>query len=149
MHRFIPAVATITGARVAEIEVTHHPRRFGKSKYGINRTIKVLLDLMTIKMIVSFVTRPAHWFGVLALPCFFVATAFLVAAFLGGVYGDPGAVVDPGDFSIVFPSTAILVFALALHFLASGLLAELILKTGDYHPRDVVTGSFSRPTEGA
>jgi len=142
MHRFIPAVATITGARVAEIEVTHHPRRFGKSKYGISRTIKVLLDLMTIKMIVSFVTRPSHWFGVLSLPFFFLASTFLGGAFLGGVY-DPSPD-GPGDYSVVLPSIAILFFALAFHFLASGLLSELILKMGDYHPRDAVSGSYLR-----
>lgn len=148
MHRFIPAVATITGARVAEIEVTHHPRRFGKSKYGINRTIKVLLDLMTIKMIVSFVTRPSHWFGVLSLPFIFLGSAFLLAAFLGGVYRDPGTPIAPQDYSIVLPSIAILLFALGFHLLASGLLSELILKMGDYHPRDVVTGSYRRLAEG-
>jgi len=145
MHRFIPAVATITGARVAEIEVTHHPRRFGKSKYGINRTIKVILDLMTIKMIVSFVTRPAHWFGVLSLPFFFFGGAFLVGAFLSGVYGTWTENADP---SVVLPSIAILLLALALHFLASGLLSELILKMGDYHPRDAVTGSYARLSGG-
>lgn len=63
MHRFIPAVASWYGVRVAEIETTHHPRLRGKSKYGISRTIKVLLDLITVKFLQSFSTRPMQFFG--------------------------------------------------------------------------------------
>lgn len=63
MHRFIPAVASWYGVRVAEIETTHHPRLRGKSKYGISRTIKVLLDLVTVKFLQSFSTRPMQFFG--------------------------------------------------------------------------------------
>lgn len=63
MHRFIPAVASWYGVRVSEIETTHHPRLRGKSKYGISRTIKVLLDLITVKFLQSFSTRPMQFFG--------------------------------------------------------------------------------------
>lgn len=63
MHRFIPAVASWYGVRVAEIETTHHPRLRGKSKYGISRTIKVLLDLITVKFLQSFSTKPMQFFG--------------------------------------------------------------------------------------
>jgi glycosyltransferase involved in cell wall biosynthesis len=63
MHRFIPAIASWYGVRVAEIETTHHPRLRGKSKYGISRTIKVLLDLITIKFLQSFSTKPMQFFG--------------------------------------------------------------------------------------
>ncbi len=63
MHRFIPILATWQGARVAEVEVTHHPRVAGKSKYGLGRTLKVVLDLLTIKFMGSFLTKPIYAFG--------------------------------------------------------------------------------------
>jgi glycosyltransferase involved in cell wall biosynthesis len=67
MHHFIPAMTTLAGARIAEIVVNHHPRRFGKIKYGIGRTWRVLLDIITAKLITGFASRPALWFG---LPSF-------------------------------------------------------------------------------
>ena len=63
MHRFIPAVASWYGVRVAEVETVHHPRLRGKSKYGISRTIKVVLDLITVKFLQSFSTKPIQFFG--------------------------------------------------------------------------------------
>jgi len=68
LHRFIPAMSTLTGARIAEIVVTHHARKFGVSKYGISRTWKVFLDLFLIKMLTGFAAMPALWFGTLSLP---------------------------------------------------------------------------------
>ena len=68
MHRFIPAVASIAGPRIAEIKVRHHARQFGQSKYGISRVYKVLLDLMVIKTVASFTSRPLVWFAILATP---------------------------------------------------------------------------------
>lgn len=63
MHRFIPVLATWQGAKVAEVPVTHHRREFGKSKYGLMRTFKVLMDLLTIKFMGSFLTKPIYVFG--------------------------------------------------------------------------------------
>ena len=63
MHRFIPAVASWYGVRVAEVETVHHPRLHGKSKYGISRTVKVVLDLITVKFLQSFSTKPIQFFG--------------------------------------------------------------------------------------
>jgi len=63
MHRFIPAVASWYGVRVAEVETIHHPRQHGKSKYGISRTVKVVLDLITVKFLQSFSTKPIQFFG--------------------------------------------------------------------------------------
>ena len=68
MHRFIPAVASIAGPRIAEIKVRHHARQFGQSKYGLSRVYKVLLDLMVIKTVASFTSRPLMWFAFLATP---------------------------------------------------------------------------------
>jgi glycosyltransferase involved in cell wall biosynthesis len=62
-HRFIPALATAVGAQIAELEVNHHPRKFGKSKYGITRIIRVILDLITLKLLLAFHTRPMWIFG--------------------------------------------------------------------------------------
>jgi glycosyltransferase involved in cell wall biosynthesis len=67
MHRFIPALAANLGARIIEVPVTHHPRRFGKSKYGISRTVRVLLDLLTVKFLSGYATRPSHVFGLCGL----------------------------------------------------------------------------------
>jgi glycosyltransferase involved in cell wall biosynthesis len=81
MHRFLPAYAALYGARSAELEVTHHPRRFGTSKYGISRTIRVLLDLIELKFQARFATKPMHGFGIpgllwlsLSLLCFLFAS---------------------------------------------------------------------------
>src|SRR5579862_3747762 len=71
MHRFIPAMASIAGPRIAEIKVNHHARQFGKSKYGLSRIYKVLLDLMVVKTVASFTARPLLWFGLLSLPMLF------------------------------------------------------------------------------
>ncbi len=73
MHRFIPAMASIAGPRIAEIKVRHHARQFGKSKYGLSRVYKVLLDLLVIKTVASFTSRPLLWFALLSLPAMTIA----------------------------------------------------------------------------
>lgn len=80
MHRFIPAVASWYGVRVAEVETTHYPRLRGKSKYGLSRTIKVILDLITVKFLQSFSTKPLQFFGPIGL--FSGALGFLVSLYL-------------------------------------------------------------------
>lgn len=67
MHRFIPAVANLYGVKIAEVETLHHPRLKGTSKYGISRTVKVVLDLITVKFLLSFSTRPLQFFGPMGL----------------------------------------------------------------------------------
>src|SRR5215213_9083371 len=74
MHRFIPALASIAGPRIAEIKVRHHARQFGQSKYGLSRIYKVLLDLMVIKTVTSFTSRPLRWFSLLSAPLMVLAT---------------------------------------------------------------------------
>jgi glycosyltransferase involved in cell wall biosynthesis len=83
MHRFIPAVASWMGVRLEEIAVNHRPRTRGQSKYGIGRTVRVVLDLFTVKFLVSYGTRPAHLFGVMGLAC--GGAGFLVLAYLGWI----------------------------------------------------------------
>src|SRR5258705_7816876 len=82
MHRFIPIYASWAGARVAEIPVEHHARTMGKSKYGLSRTIKVIFDLMTIKFMASYQTKPLYVFGWAGLLTFFVSILCAVFAFL-------------------------------------------------------------------
>jgi hypothetical protein len=72
MHRFIPILARCRGARCAEIVTTHHPRRFGQSKYGISRTIRVLLDLFTVKYLIQYLPSPMRLFGMLGMVCWLV-----------------------------------------------------------------------------
>lgn len=80
MHRFIPAVASWYGVRVAEVETIHHPRMHGKSKYGISRTIKVVLDLITVKFLQSFSTKPIQFFGPVGIASGFLG--FLILLYL-------------------------------------------------------------------
>jgi glycosyltransferase involved in cell wall biosynthesis len=133
MHRFLAPMMSLSGCRYREVVVNHRPRRFGRSKYGISRIWKVFLDLFTVKMLLGFTTRPAAWFGLLALP--FAAAALLAAAGAGYLYLSLAA----GEaFPIVFPSMAILFAVAATHLVAVGMLAELVVKVGDFREKDAV-----------
>lgn len=123
MHRFIPAMASLAGTRVAEVKVRHHARRFGASKYGLARIYKVLVDLLSIKTIVSFASRPLLWFTLLSLP--FLLVALLC---LGGSVVD---IVQGEAMSLPIAGTGVLLGALAIFLIFSGALAELVYKTGD------------------
>jgi glycosyltransferase involved in cell wall biosynthesis len=124
MHRFIPAMASLAGARVIEVKVRHHARQFGKSKYGLNRVYKVLVDLLAIKTIVSFASRPLLWFALLAAPGVLVSVVCLAAS-LQTLLAPGGAI------SVPLAGTGLLFGALAIFLLANGALAELVYKTGD------------------
>jgi len=124
MHRFIPAMTSLGGARLAEIKVRHHPRRYGTSKYGLSRIYKVLLDLVTIKTLVSFTSRPLLWFSILALPALVLSVAALVASLYGTLLGVVSSAVP-------LAGTAVLLGALSMILFLNGVLAELIYKTGD------------------
>ncbi len=132
MHRFIPAMTSITGTRYTEIVVNHHARKFGTSKYGISRALKVFLDLFTIKMLVGFSTRPGIWFGILSIPFLIMGAMFLLSSIS---YYLNSRVYD--SFPIIFPSISILFFFLFAHMLLIGLLSEMVLKTGDFKKNDM------------
>jgi len=135
MHRFIPAMASIAGPRIAEIKVRHHARQFGQSKYGLSRVYKVLLDLMVIKTVASFTSRPLVWFCLLAMPL--LATGlFAIGWSLKSWFETQGIMPLP-----IAGSGVILVFG-ALIMICSGVLGELIYKLGDLRERQ-----FSRLTE--
>lgn len=125
MHRFIPIYASWAGARVAEIPVEHHARTMGKSKYGISRTIKVIFDLMTIKFMASYQTKPIYVFGT------FGVIAFLVSI-LAGLYALWLKFRHEADFvQTPLPILSIVLFAIAVQFFLMGLLAEMLVRT--YH----------------
>ena len=132
MHRFIPIYASWAGARVAEIPVDHHARTMGKSKYGISRTVKVVFDLMTIKFMASYGTKPIYVFGTFGMLAFFASVfAGLYAVFLK-LANRIGLPQFHADFvETPLPVLCIVMFAISIQFFLMGLLAELLVRT--YH----------------
>lgn len=125
MHRFIPIYASWAGARVTEIPVEHHARTMGKSKYGISRTIKVIFDLMTIKFMASYQTKPIYVFGTFGLTTFLLSILAGIWAFvLKFIYGT-SFILTP------LPVIAIVLLAISMQFFLMGLLAEMLVRT--YH----------------
>ncbi len=123
MHRFIPALAHWAGARIAEVEVTHHPREFGSSKYGLGRTARVFLDLLTVKFLLSYATRPIQVFGRWGL--LMGAIGFLMALWLS--FRKFCFDEDIGNRPALL--LAILLILVGLQFVTMGLLAELQART--------------------
>lgn len=125
MHRFIPIYASWAGARVTEIPVEHHARTMGKSKYGLSRTLKVVFDLMTIKFMASYQTKPIYVFGSFGM------LAFAISLF-SGLYALFLKVIHKADFvQTPLPVLCIVMFAVGVQFLLMGLLAEMLVRT--YH----------------
>ena len=125
MHRFIPAYAANVGAKITEVEVKHHPRKFGKTKYGIERTLKVILDLFTVKFLISYSQKPLYLFGGLGL--FLLLTGSGILLFL--LIRRLGFGISPFS-SPLFPSS-ILIVLMGFQSLLMGLIAELLVRT--YH----------------
>ncbi|MBI1913006.1 MAG: glycosyltransferase family 2 protein [Deltaproteobacteria bacterium] len=125
MHRFIPALASWVGASITEVETTHHARKFGKSKYGISRTIRVILDLITVKFLQSFSTRPIHAFGPGGLVLGIVG--FLLALYLSFEKIFMGQ--NIGTRPLLFLS--ILMMILGVQLIVMGLLGEMLARV--YH----------------
>jgi len=127
-HRFLPAMSAGSGARVVEVEVHHRPRRFGSSKYGLGRATRVILDLMTIKLITSSSQHPLRYFAAIGLPFALGTAGLLVAGFVSASRG----VRDRSLEQIMV--LAFLLFVMAgVYFLMLGLLAELVVKASDLH----------------
>lgn len=124
MHRFIPIYASWVGARVTEIPVRHHPRTMGKSKYGLSRTFKVMLDLMTIKFMASYHTKPIYVFGMFGFASFIISLVAFVWALLRKLGGE--SFIRNPLFTIT-----IVMFAVGVQFILMGLLAEMLVRT--YH----------------
>ena len=124
MHRFIPAVsAGVAGARIAEVPVRHHPRRYGTSKYGLSRVAKVLADLVTITMIRWFRERPLLMFGIGAVMATAMAVAFAAAAVVALTTFRP----DKAN-ALVLPGAALLWLGLGGYLIMVGLIAEIAVR---------------------
>ncbi len=123
-HRFIPALSASVGARITEMPVRHHARRFGESKYGISRTVKVLVDLLTLKMITTFRSRPLVGFALAALPALGAALVFGAMWFFSLTHF--GA--DKAD-ALVFPGAGLLSIGVAFYLFMLGLVAEVALSS--------------------
>ncbi len=125
MHRFIPALVDDLGGRVVEVSVNHRPRVAGISKYGLSRTIRVLLDLVTVKFLTLYSTRPIHIFGVAGLLA--TAAGLLITGWLGFERVFLGTPI--GGRPIVL--LGILLTVMGMQFITMGLLGELLVRT--YH----------------
>src|SRR5690348_11848455 len=126
MHRFIPAYAALAGAQIAELEVAHHARRFGKSKYGISRTFRVILDLLTLKFLGSFGTKPLYAFGIPGMAS--LSLGGIAAALIVGQKIVPPRV--RANHNPLLQLSALLT-GFGMQCIMMGLLAELLMRT--YH----------------
>lgn len=148
MHRFIPAYAAIVGASVTELEVAHHPRRFGVSKYNISRTVRVLLDLITLKFLGSFGTKPLYAFGMPGL-----VSLVLGSLLFAGI--TTRKILLPHNRVRRTPLVAISISfsGFGMQCIMMGLLAELLMRT--YHESQgkstyvVKSVSTLRPTDSS
>lgn len=126
MHRFVPIYATWHGARVAEIPVTHHARQFGQSKYGLSRTFKVVLDLITVKFMSTYFTKPIYVFGTAGFGALALsAGAFIWMLALKYVLKTHTFIETP------LPVLTAMFFIVGIQFIMMGLIAEILMRT--YH----------------
>lgn len=140
LHRFIPALAYIEGARITEIPVRHHARRFGSSKYGLWRTFRVLMDLLTILFMKRFLTKPMHVFGLLGLTSMVSGT--VIGVYLTWVKFGLGHNIGNRPLLILM----VILLVTGVQLFCFGLLAELLMRTYHesqgrpiYRVREVVT----------
>lgn len=123
LHRFIPICASWVGAKVTELPVNHHERQFGESKYGINRTFKVILDLILMKFLTDFITKPIYFFGGISFASMLLAlTAFLWSVYLrifSGIEFD----------HTPLPILGAMFFTVAIQIFMMGILGDLLMRT--------------------
>ncbi len=123
MHRFIPVYASWAGAKVTEIPVRHHARLSGSSKYGLSRTFKVILDLITVKMLGSYSTKPMYFFGGVGLLSCAGGFIFALLTLFDKYYNNVKAHNNP------FLLLAVFLFLVGVQFVLMGLVAELVIRT--------------------
>ncbi|MEW6570087.1 MAG: glycosyltransferase family 2 protein [Nitrospirota bacterium] len=125
MHRFFPALASMTGARVAEIPVKHHPRKFGMSKYGLSRIFKVFSDIFALNLIIRFSSTPLKGFALCAIPFLFLFIFFGILSTLAIVHD------WTQGKATFFVIAALLNLMAIIHLLILGILGELVVSTSD------------------
>jgi len=125
MHRFIPAYADSVGARMIEVPVQHHARKYGKTKYGLTRTLKVILDLLTVKFLISFSNKPIYLFGGTGIVLMVVSLAIFVFLLLRRIWVGISVTTSP------FFQMGSMFFILGFQSILMGLIAEMLVRT--YH----------------
>jgi glycosyltransferase involved in cell wall biosynthesis len=125
MHRFIPVYASSVGAKITEMPVNHHPRKFGKAKYGLERTVKVILDLFTVKFLISYASKPIYLFGGAGGFLMVVSTIIMFYLFMRRIF----FMVAIGNSPLLQISA--MFFILGFQSILLGLIAELLVRT--YH----------------
>jgi len=125
MHRFIPAYAHAVGARITEVPVSHHSRRFGKTKYGLTRTLKVVLDLFTVKFLISYANKPIYLFGGAGMVLITISAAVLLFLMVRRLWLGVGVLSSP----LFIVSTMFMI--MGFQSILMGLIAELLVRT--YH----------------
>ncbi len=150
MHRFIPIYASWHGAKVAEVPVNHHPRKYGQSKYGLERILKVVLDLAVVKFLDRYAQKPMYVFGGIGVTSFIFSAFSTIYAFYLKFYENLSLIQTP------LPLVAVFTALTGVMCLLMGLLAELIMRT--YHEsqeksiyliketRNINTDSENRPS---
>ncbi len=125
MHRFIPVYANSVGARITEMPVHHHARRYGKAKYGLERTFKVILDLVTVKFLNSYANKPIYLFGGAGIILILASRAVLLDLFVRKVFFGVSVLSSP------FFQMSTMIFIMGFQSILMGLIAELLVRT--YH----------------
>lgn len=125
MHRFIPAYASSVGARIIEIPVQHHPRQYGKTKYGLSRTTKVILDLLTVKFLISYANKPIYLFGGTGFALISISLVMMLFLLVRRLW------LQVGVFDSPLFIVSILMIILGFQSIFIGLIAELLVRT--YH----------------
>jgi glycosyltransferase involved in cell wall biosynthesis len=123
MHRFIPVFANWVGARITEVQVNHRPRQYGKTKYGLERTVKVILDLFTVKFLVSYSLKPIYLFGGTGLGLIFGGGVILFYLFIRRIFGEVSVLGSP------FFQLAVMFLILGFQSFLMGLIAEMLVRT--------------------
>ena len=123
MHRFLPALAKRFGARVTEIPVRHHPRLYGRSKYGIDRTLRVILDVFLVKFLNEYITKPLYVFGGIGFLMF--SLGFLIELYLASLKIFKGE--DIGGRPLLL--LGVLLILAGIQLISTGIIAELIVRT--------------------
>lgn len=125
MHRFIPAIASTMGVAIAEVPVNHRPRIHGKSKYNITKSVRVALDLLTVKFLLSYSTRPLQIFGLFGL------LAGLMGGILGGILSYQRLILKQGIANRPLLLLSVLLIVIGIQFITMGLLGEIMVRI--YH----------------
>jgi hypothetical protein len=132
MHRFIPTLAAGLGAKVVEITVRHHPRRYGVSKYGISRVLRVAFDLMSVKMIATFAAHPIRWFALLSLPIFLLGALFFVLGLVLFSFAGKEDLQLLQTWDLGYMTCSLVLVLMASNLFLLGLLSELAIKASGF-----------------